>query len=66
MLQQNEDSEKSCCFVNGSMFDPSIRDKEFGSVYIAIGYNSAVNFGIRKIGRDARAFSITWYNKQQT
>lgn len=48
------------------MFDPSIRDKEFGSVYTAIGYNSAVNFGIRKIGRDARDFSITWYNKQQT
>ena len=48
------------------MDDPSIRDMEFGSVYIAICYNSAVNSGIRKIGRDSRDFSITWYNKQQT
>ena len=47
------------------MCDPSIRDKEFGSVYIAICHNSAVNFGIRKTG-DSGDFSIIWYNKQQT
>lgn len=59
-------TQKSCCVVNGSMYDPSIRDSELRSVYIAICYNSAVNFGIRKIGRDSRDFSITWHNKQQT
>lgn len=48
------------------MYDPSMRDREFGSVDTAICYNSAVNVGIRKIGRDSKDFSITWYNKQQT
>lgn len=33
------------------MYDPSIRDREFRSVDIAICYNSAVSFGIRTIVR---------------
>lgn len=47
------------------MYDPSIRDRELRSVGIAICYNSAINFGTRKIGRRTFQSPAITRNKQK-